>query len=486
MTKYVLLLGGGQMQVPAIEWSHKLGFGVVCFDGKPDVLGQPLADHFVVCDISNSELCLATARELRAKFDLRGVLTVGTDFSTTVAWVAAGLGLPGIPVEVAQRAKDKGLMRECFAKAGVASPDYQVWTPGEPEFFVPRFGVPCVVKPADSMGARGVQLVTTREELRAALLAAGKHSQSGRVIVEQYIDGPEFSLDAIVEEGHIHRMGLADRHIVFPPYFVEIGHTFPTKMDSSQVEALWTEFEKAIRAVGIERGAAKGDVKLSSKGPMIGEIAARLSGGYMSGWTYPLSSGRSATPWAIEACTGLPLEPQGIDLFRPVAERAWISIPGVVKSLRGLDAVRACEGVAEVFVTLKPGQRMVFPTNNVEKAGNLICTAPSAEGAENLARIARNHLIIELEHPNSETEDFLFGLDSSRWWFEQASRCHPALWWQRAREDHWKDPYGNTIDGLLSVIGWSELNPELRDPRVLRALFKGGLQGLRYEARLRS
>jgi len=486
MTKYVLLLGGGQMQVPAIQWCHKLGFGVVCFDGKSEVLGQPLADHFVVCDISNYELCLATARGLRGQFDLRGVLTVGTDFSTTVAWVASGLGLPGIPFEVAQRAKDKAMMRECFARAGVSSPDYQVWKHGDSESFVPRFGVPCVVKPVDSMGARGVQLVTSMKDLGLALLAAGKHSRSGRVIVEEYIDGPEFSLDAIVDNGQVHRMGLADRHIVFSPYFVEIGHSFPTRVDSAQVEALWAEFEKAIQAIGIVRGAAKGDLKMSLKGPVIGEIAARLSGGYMSGWTYPLSSGRSATIWAIEACTGLPLKAQGEDLFRPVAERAWISIPGIVKSLHGLEAVRASEGVAEVFVTLKPGQRMVFPTNNVEKAGNLICTAPTLGGAESLARKARNLLDIELEHPNSETETFLFGSAPSRWWFEQAGTCDSTLWWQRARQEEWKDPYGNTIDELLSNLGWSLHTPELGNPRVLRALFKGGLQGLRYEARLSS
>jgi biotin carboxylase len=479
MKETLLLLGGGPMQMPVIDWAHKLGLAVVCFDGKADVPGREQADTFVVCDISDKDLCLAKAREVGDTRPVNGVLTVGTDFSTTVAWVAQGLGLPGIPFEVALRAKDKGLMRECFAHAGVGSPQFSVWTRDHAPV-IPTFGFPCVVKPADSMGARGVVLVHGDSELPAALDQACRFSPTGRGVVEQYIDGPEFSLDAIVENGVVHRLGLADRHIVFAPHFVEIGHSFPSAADPSDVEALWTEFERGIRAIGITRGAAKGDVKLSRSGPKIGEIAARLSGGYMSGWTYPLSSGRSATLWAIEACLGRSLSPQSPDLFRPVVERAWISLPGIVRQVSGLAAVQALAGVEHVFVGLSAGRRMVFPTNNVEKAGNLVCTGATLEQAEQTARLARNLLKIELEAGNAETNEFLFGASPSPWWFAQAATVPSAQWWAASSRDAWRDPYGNLVRDLLEVEGLIQTDPVFGHSRLLRAFFKGGLQGLGF------
>lgn len=466
------------MQLPALEGAHKLGLGVVCFDAKADVLARPLADHFVVCDISQKDACLEAAKQATKQFPLHGVLTVGTDFSTTVAWVAVGLGLPGIPYEVAQRAKDKGLMRACFAENGVASPRYHVWTKEVGTDFQPSFGLPCVVKPADSMGARGVRLVTSNQELAVALDEASGHSPTGRVIVEQFIDGPEFSLDSIVRDGKLHRMGLADRHIVFSPYFVEIGHTLPSRFGPEVIESLWVEFEKGVRALGIRNGAAKGDVKLSSSGPMIGEIAARLSGGFMSGWTYPLSSGRDPTLWALETALGEPLTPQAEDKRSPVVERAWISIPGLLRNIGDLEAVRRIPGVAEVFVNLRPGQTMSFPRNNVEKAGNLICTGATFELAETSARRARNLLSLDLG-PNQRLTDAFLADDDQPWWFEGAASCDPAHWWERSASEGWQDPYGNTVAELLRAAGLEADKANL-SPRETRAYFKGGLQGLNY------
>jgi len=141
------------------------------------------------------------------------------------------------------------------------------------------------VKPVDNMGGRGCRRADSLAELRAAVEAALAFSRSGRAIIEEFMDGPEFSADALVHRGEITLCGLADRHIRFPPCFVEMGHTMPSGVDSGTAARLLEVFYAGIRALGITNGAAKGDLKLTPKGPMVGEIAARLSGGYMSGWT---------------------------------------------------------------------------------------------------------------------------------------------------------------------------------------------------------
>jgi biotin carboxylase len=474
------------MQVPVIDHAHRLGVRVLCFDGNPRAVARDRADWFEVCDIKDKELCLDRARAHRDASRLDGVVTVGTDFSTTVAWVAGALGLPGTPYEAALLAKDKGLMRARFAQAGVASPRYTVFEglpPGPPDL---GFPFPVVVKPVDNMGARGVRLVDRPADLVPALRDAVGFSGTGRVIVEEFIDGPEFSLDAIVRDGQVIRCGLADRTIVFPPSFVEIGHTFPSTASPAVREAVWAEFEKGVRALGLTWGAAKGDVKFSpSRGAVIGEIASRLSGGYMSGWTYPATSGRSAVLWAVETALGDPLSAQPDETAFPVVERAWIGLPGRLKSIRGVEAARAVPGVREVFLLVEPGRDTVFPRNNVEKLGNVIARAATPAEAEEAARRARNAVVFEYEAPHPATEAFLEGKGAEAWWFPQARGLAdegPAGWLTRAALGNWRDLYGNSLGDLVALLEDEGLAPHSRPPRFWRSLLVGGLSGARYAA----
>jgi hypothetical protein len=225
------------------------------------------------------------------------------------------------------------------------------------------------------------------------------------------MDGPEFSVDAIVYHGEIIICGLADRHIFFPPYFIEMGHTIPTNIETEKQEVLLETFRAGIRSLGLAGdgsiGAAKGDVKLTPSGPMLGEIAARLSGGYMSGWTYPFASGVEPVRAAILAAMG-----QRPDNLAPQknwtsAERAFISIPGTVKSIAGIEEAKTAPHIREFFLRAGPGEAVNFPENNVSKCGNLISAAPSrAEAVEAASRAARS-ILIRLDPEDSRTGAFL-------------------------------------------------------------------------------
>jgi len=486
MTRHLLLIGGGVMQLPVVEFAHRMGVKVLCFDASAEAPGRDKADWFEVCDIKNQDLCLDRARAHRATHRLDGVVTVGTDFSTTVAWIAEALGLPGTRYEAALRAKDKGLMRSRFAEAGVASPLYRVFDSVPAETPHLGFPFPVVAKPTDSMGARGVRLVREPQELGPALADAIGYSATGRAIVEEFIEGPEFSLDAIVRDSRLIRCGFADRTIVFPPAFVEIGHTFPSSASSEVQEAVWKEFARGVQALGLTWGAAKGDVKFSpTRGPVIGEIASRLSGGYMSGWTYPLTSGRSAVLWAVETALGDELSSQPEETSLPVVERAWIGLPGRIRAIRGVEKARTLKGVHDLFLFTAPGCETLFPRNNVEKLGNVIVTGASVAEAEETARKARNLVAFEYEVPNPATEAFLSGQGSEPWWFPPAKDLSEATaeqWLSRAQKGAWRDLYGNSLEDLVSILETEGLDPRRRNAWFWRSLLVGGLTGARFAA----
>jgi hypothetical protein len=225
------------------------------------------------------------------------------------------------------------------------------------------------------------------------------------------MDGPEFSVDAIVYHGEITICGLADRHIFFPPYFIEMGHTMPTGIAPEQQAALLETFCAGARALGLDgdtgAGAAKGDIKLTSKGPMIGEIAARLSGGYMSGWTYPYSSGAQPVRAAILAAIGR--KPDGIAPLKAwtSAERAFISIPGTVKAVSGTHTAQQRPFVKDLFFRIAKGDRVDFPRNNVSKCVNIISAAPDRASAVEAAESAARCILIRLDPSDPTTDEFL-------------------------------------------------------------------------------
>lgn len=449
--KRVFMLGAGFMQGVAIRAARALGCTVVAADGNPSAVCAAEADEFVCIDLKDTARLIDYARYLQQNGGLDAVFTAATDFSAAVAAIAAACGLRGHTLEAALNATDKVRMRECFRKTGVPSPAFIELTAADlaapadrleargnvrysdlgaatADTLERRLGelagrFPLVVKPVDNMGARGCSLVKNLSELRKAAATALQYSRSGRAIVEEYIEGSEFSIEGLIFGGRLYITALADRHIFFPPYFIEMGHTIPSECTQDIADEVISVFERGVHALGLTDGAVKGDILVRNGKAFVGEIAARLSGGYMSGWTVPYSCGLDITAAALTlALGGSPrLHTCGKDFFVvPLkqncpfvsAERAWISIPGQVASVSGLEAARAAPFVKDVFPRAGAGDTVVFPQNNVEKCGNVLSAAPSRREAVQASETACRKIVLRLRPHVAETDAFLAELHS--------------------------------------------------------------------------
>ena len=421
--KRVLILGAGLMQGRAILAAKQKGWHVTAVDGNPAAVCAKDADSFHVIDLKESEKIANFALSLKKSEGLDGIFTCATDFSYSVACAAEKCGLPSHSAKAAFAASNKAEMRRLFAKAGVPSPAFAVITAEN----VPRaleetcaagVGFPVVVKPCDNMGARGCKKVSSPDKLESALEDAMRFSRTATVIIEEYLEGPEFSVEALVFDGEFHETGFADRHIFFPPYFIEMGHTIPSSLPKEEKERVLEAFKAGANALGLSYGAVKGDIKLTPKGPAIGEIAGRLSGGFMSGWTYPYCSGIDLTSAALDLCVGIRPKSLKPVSARIAAERAWISVPGKIAAVSGLDKAKSTPLVRDVFPLKKEGDRVAFPQNNVEKCGNCIAvssdttlgdSALARQEAVAAAESACRKIVLRLAPRDSETESFLFG-----------------------------------------------------------------------------
>lgn len=411
--EFVLILGAGLMQKPSIEAAGELGYKTLVVDANKNAVCVPFADVFVQIDLKDREKIADLAMSYGDK--LKAVFTAGTDFSASVSYVAQKCGLISHSFEAAMNASNKVLMRKCFREKGVPSPDFVEVSESEIETLSSDDSVlfPKVVKPVDNMGARGCRLVRNKSEFEPALRDAVAFSRTGKAIVEDYMKGMEFSIDALVHEGNVTITGFADRHIFFDPYFIEMGHTMPSSVSEDVKKNVVDVFVKGVKALGLTEGVAKGDVKYTEKGAMIGEIAGRLSGGYMSGWTYPYASGVNLTMEAMKIALGLGKTlPSEIECNAVSHERAFISIPGVVSVIYGEDKAVASPFVKNVFFRVKEGSRVDFPRNNVEKCGNVISRCADRRLSLKGAEMAVSEIVLRLEKNNESTQNYLMGVEN--------------------------------------------------------------------------
>ena len=411
--EFVLILGAGLMQKPSIEAAGELGYKTLVVDANKNAVCVPFADVFVQIDLKDREKIADLAMSYGDK--LKAVFTAGTDFSASVSYVAQRCGLISHSLDAAMNASNKVLMRKCFREKGVPSPDFVEVTESEIETLSSDESVlfPKVVKPVDNMGARGCRLVRNKSEFEPALRDAVAFSRTGKAIVEDYMKGMEFSIDALVHEGNVTITGFADRHIFFDPYFIEMGHTMPSSVSEAVKKNVVDVFVKGVKALGLTEGVAKGDVKYTEKGAMIGEIAGRLSGGYMSGWTYPYASGVNLTMEAMKIALGLGKTlPSEIECNAVSHERAFISIPGVVSVIYGEDKAVASPFVKNVFFRVKEGSRVDFPRNNVEKCGNVISRCADRSLSLKGAEMAVSEIVLRLEKNNESTQNYLMGVEN--------------------------------------------------------------------------
>lgn len=414
-SKTVVILGAGRAQIPVIARAKRLGYRVVSPDVSPTAPGLAMSDHPLPGVSTHDPLALIAAlRDLeRGGVRADGVLTAGVEASHSAAAVCESLGLPGVGVQVAERATDKLARLQALQAAGVSCPRFGFARELKDARSVAKeLGYPVVLKPTRKAGARGVVRCSDPAELEAAWRIARAESSDG-VLVEEYLEGSEHSSESLVVDGAIHTTGFSDRNYDtkhrYPPYFLENGDTLPSALAPQVLRETLAEVEKAICALGIELGPAKGDILVTREGkPVILEMATRLSGDYFCTDTVPLHNGTDIVSAALQQCVGDPVD---LRLLRPCYERGvalrylWPGpLPGRIRSIRGWEECSALPGVQ--FLTWEPhwldrgvgvGTPLCRPRSHRERIASVLTGGVTRDEAVALAEYVTLSVEIEIE-----------------------------------------------------------------------------------------
>ncbi|HTQ14935.1 MAG TPA: ATP-grasp domain-containing protein [Rhizomicrobium sp.] len=402
MQKTLLIVSGGIEAADAARRAKEMGLYVVVSDRDTAAPGFRFADSCIIADVYGADETAAAAERFSRKVrKLDGVICVAADAPQTAAAVARRLGLPGLSPESARIACDKLAMKERFLAAGVPIPWFSpVATVQQLQRIAIERGRDLVIKPADSRGSRGVQRVARVADLEKAFALARSHSPTERVMVEQYLDGPQVSTESIVVNGRCFTPGFSDRNYEYleryAPFFIENGGDLPSHLPEETQAKVRAVVAAAAQALGIFNGTVKGDIVVHNGEPHVIELAARLSGGFFCTREIPLNTGVDFIGAAIKVALGEPvgeeeLEPRG---FTPVIQRYAFPDPGRIVSVEGAEDARAVPGIAEVVVTARPGDIIPPAGDRRPSAAMVLATGASREDALRAANDALSHLKI--------------------------------------------------------------------------------------------
>lgn len=391
--KRLLILGAPVFQIPVIEKAHEMGLYVGVVDLNKDAPAINYADEYFCASIKNYNEVIKIAEIFRPN----GIMSGACDTSVvTVAQLCNVLGLPGHSIEAAINSTDKLKMLQAFSENNVNHPKFQVISREEINTAEISVGFPAVSKPVDSSGSRGISFIENEKTVIAALLNSADSSQSGNVLVEEYMEGPEVSVEMLVIDGTPYVLQITDKTTTGAPHFIEIGHCQPSTLDKNIQEEIRAIAKQAVLAVGLVNSVAHVEVKVTSEGVKMVELGARLGGGCISSYLIDNSIlGIDMTKAAIKIALG---EKNDISQYCFSGDSSVVKFildeVGEVAEISGINEVASMDGVIKVLCTTKVGDKLSGNSENASRHIYVVARGKTREEAEYICDKALNKIKI--------------------------------------------------------------------------------------------
>ncbi len=356
--------------------AEELGLEVSYGTDRCHVLDDPWGDQALPLRFEDPIRTAAQVVSFAQSTPIHALVSVGDRPTPTAARIARALGLPFHPPEATDLCRDKYRSRERLQQTGLNVPAFQRFRIEEdPQEVARRVNYPCVVKPIALSGSRGViradspgEFVAAFERIRRLLtsgeIKALREDTSEFIQVEEYIEGTEVAVEALVDRGRLNLLAIFDKpDPLTGPYFEETIYVTPSRLPQPQQAAIEQALQGSVRALGLFHGPVHAEFRVNERAVYVMEVAARCIGGLCARalrFKYPLAKEEMSLE---EVLIRLAL---GQDMRRVVREpRAsgvmMIPIPqaGFYEETKGTQYAMALPGIVDVEITAKPQQKLV-------------------------------------------------------------------------------------------------------------------------------
>ena len=298
----LVIIGANDFQNQLILKAESLGYETHVFAWEDGAVGKETADYFYPVSITEKDEILKKCREINPC----GVCSIASDLaSITVNYVAENLGLPCNNTRFADIQTNKYKMREALQIAGLPCPNFVIADKSFNTSLLNDFHFPIIVKPTDRSGSRSVTKLESLNGIESAIKEACKVSFEKKAIVEEYIDGDEYSMETISFKGNHHYLATTKKFTTGAPHFIETGHIEPSGLSDDTLEKAKEVVLKALDTLHIENCAGHSEFKVDKYGNInIIEIGARMGGDCIGSDLVYLSTGNDFMKMVIDVACG--------------------------------------------------------------------------------------------------------------------------------------------------------------------------------------
>jgi biotin carboxylase len=379
---------------------------VVGSDGALPLGGRP------VIPVSPGDPDGSARRILARSGPVAAVVAADTPMLVLAAAVAARMGLPHNPVDAVLNATDKGRQRQRWAAAGVAQPHFKIVPAGAPEDSIRQaaeaVGFPCVVKAVSLSASQGILraddpagAVTAARRIRQ-VLAAARCPHGEPLLIEEYLPGPELSIDGLLADGDLTVTAVFDKpRTPDGPTFEETMLVTPSRLPGPVLAVAIDTAGAAARALGLTTGPVHAELRVGDRGGQpraaMLELAARSIGGLCSrALRFP--GGKSLEELVLANALGQPAPAIGHDPARPSGVFMLpVPGPGVLRAVHGRAGAAAVPGITGLTITIPIGQRVLPLPEGDRYLGFIFAEAGTRQDIENALTAARDQLRVVIE-----------------------------------------------------------------------------------------
>jgi biotin carboxylase len=387
--------------------ARRLGIDLVCASEAPSTFERHASDRLLTLDFTDPAGSVNTVARFAERYPIAGV--VGVDDGTTVAAaaIAARLGLRANSIGSATAGRNKRLMRERLAAAGVRQPAFRLMPLDADPLGLARDVVyPCVLKPLALSASRGViraddpaQFIDALLRIRAILgrddVTVGEETKHA-FLVERFVPGFEVALEGLLIDGDLRVLAIFDKPDPLDgPYFEETLYVTPSRLSPDVQKAIAHATAEACRALGLESGPVHVELRLNDEGPWVIEVAARSIGGLCSR-TLRFGTGMTLEELILRQALGWPLTSTERD--SRAAGVMMIPIPreGRLNAVHGVGAAKAVPGIEDVVISAHPGQELIPLPEGWQYLGFIFARAEAAAEVETALREAHTRLHFDI------------------------------------------------------------------------------------------
>lgn len=299
--KKIAVLGANKASLPFYRQTRKLGYYIVGIAWEEGAVCKEYCDVFYPVNFAYKEKVL----EICQAEKIDGIISFTLETALpTLTYVVQEMGLVGNSYECLELTSTKFAQRRALEKAGIPVPKYFL-IENESQLKYVKCAFPVIVKPVDSGGSQGIQKVDGSDGLLEAFKLSASCSKTGRVIIEEFVDGREFSVEFISHKGKHYLLQITDKETSGAPHFIEMSHHQPADISEDVWRRIKEMVESALDALKIENSPSHTEIKLNSRNELfIIETGARMGGGHITSDLVRLSTGYDFVKGAIDLAVG--------------------------------------------------------------------------------------------------------------------------------------------------------------------------------------